>query len=212
MTPAREAIVLPLIFLSVTLAGMIEPGGAVTLAPASLFSLVLAAMVLTALVRCGALDPARLMHGSRGALANVNGLVVLATLFAASAQVLWMLAPRSGLPMFFVDVLLFVLLLNTLVATTDRVRLLRSLAVTLGSALVLKFVVLAALSSPGETRTARVLAALFDAATFGSIAQAPPSSSAGYLAFASVAAYLVGIALLPRPTSTVSRPADLVPR
>ena len=91
-----------------------------------------------------------------------------------------MLTPRSGLPLFFVDVFLFVLLLNTLVAQPDRVRLLRSLAVILGSALVLKFVVLAALSGPSGSRTARVLVALFDAATFGTIAQEPQAPGAGY--------------------------------
>jgi hypothetical protein len=199
MTALREAVVLPAIFLTVTLVGGAEfGGGGVALVPASLFALVLAVMLVAALIRCGALQTARFLHGSRGALPNANGLVVLASLFAASAQLLWMLTPRSGLPLFFVDVLLFVLLLNTLVATTDRDRLLRSLAITLGSALVLKFVILAGLSAPGTSRTARVMTALFDAATFGSIAQSPQSASGGYLAFAAVAAYLVGVSLLPR--------------
>ena len=211
MTALREAVVLPALFLTVTLAAMIEPGAATLLTGASLFSLVLGVMLFAALIRCGALDPARLMHGSRGTLANANGLIVLVTLFAASSQVLWMLSPRSGLPMFFVDVLLFVLLLNTLVATADRVRLLRSLAVTLGSALVLKFVVLGALSAPGGSRTARVLAALFDAATFGSITQQPQDPAAGYLAFLAVALYLAGIALLPARSAVSSR-TDLMVR
>ena len=90
-----------------------------------------------------------------------------------------MLTPHSGLPLFFVSVFLFVLLLNTLVAQPDRVRLLRSLAVILGSALVLKFVILASLSGPSGSRTARVLVALFDAATFGTITQEPQSPGGG---------------------------------
>lgn len=198
MTALREAVVLPAIFLTVTLLGGADVGERVVMAPASLFAMVLAIMLVGALVRCGALPTARFLHGSRSALANVNGFVVLISLFAASAQLLWMLTPRQGLPMFFVDVLLFVLLLNTLVATTDRARLLRSLAITLGSALVLKFVILAALSGPGTSRTARVLVALFDAATFGSIAQTPQSAAGGYLAFLAVALYLAGVSLLPR--------------
>jgi hypothetical protein len=109
-----------------------------------------------------------------------------------------MLTPRSGLPLFFVDVFLFVLLLNTLVTQPDRVRLLRSLAVTLGSALILKFVVLSALSGPSG-RTARVIVALFDVATFGGISQEPRPAAGGYLAFFSLALYLIGIALLPVP-------------
>ena len=199
MSAAREAVVLPLIFLTVTLLAGLQLGPAVALVPPSLFSLVLGTMLLAALVRAGALAPARLLHGSRSILANANGMVVLVTLFAAASQVLGMLTPRSGLPLFFVDVFLFVLLLNTLVAQPDRVRLLRSLAVILGSALVLKFVVLAALSGPSSSRTARVLAALFDAATFGTITQEPQAAGAGYAAFFAVGLFLIGVSSLPAP-------------
>jgi len=134
--------------------------------------------------------------------------VVLLALFAAAAQVLSMLTPRSGLPLFFVDVFLFVLLLNTLVAQPDRVRLLRSLAVILGSALVLKFVVLASLSGPSGSRTARVLTALFDAATFGTITQEPQAPQAGYLAFFAIAMFLAGATLLP-PARPYARGTEL---
>jgi hypothetical protein len=193
----REAFVLPLLFLTVTLLAGVRLGAAVALEPPSLFALVLGTMLLGTLVRSGALAPARLLHSARPMLANANGAVVLVTLFLAGAQLLAMLTPRSGLPLFFVDVFLFVLLLNTLVAQPDRVRLLRSLAVIFGSALVLKFVILASLSSPDGSRTTRVLVALFDAATFGTIAQEPQTSGAGYVAFAAIALFLGGIAALP---------------
>lgn len=205
MSPGREAIVLPLLLLTVALLAGAEIGTGVALTPPSLFSLVLATMLVVALVRSGALDPLRLLHGSRSPLANANGVVVVVALFAASAQVLAMLTPRSGLPLFFVDVLLFVLLLNTLVAEPDRVRLLRSLAVTLGSALILKFVVLAAVSNPSGGRMSRVVIAIFDAATFGSITQEVQSPASGYLAFFSTAIYLVALALLPAVASRSSR-------
>jgi hypothetical protein len=169
----------------------------VALTPPSLFPLVLATMLLAALVRSGALAPDRLLHGSRSILANANGAMVLATLFAASAQLLATLTPRSGLPLFFVSVFLFVLLLNTLVAQPDRVRLLRSLAAILGSALVLKFVILASLSGPSASRMTRVLVALFDAATFGTIAQEPQAPGGGYLAFFATGLFLAGAAALP---------------
>lgn len=197
MSAIREAFVLPLLFLTVTLLAGVRLGAAVALEPPSLFALVLGTMLLGTLVRSGALAPARLLHSARPMLANANGAVVLVTLFLAGAQLLAMLTPRSGLPLFFVDVFLFVLLLNTLVAQPDRVRLLRSLAVIFGSALVLKFVILASLSSPDGSRTTRVLVALFDAATFGTIAQEPQTSGAGYVAFAAIALFLGGIAALP---------------
>jgi hypothetical protein len=192
----REAVVLPVLFLTVTLLAGAQIGTDVVLALPSLFALVLATMLIAALVRGGALVPSHLLHGSRSVLANSNGAIVVAALFAASAQVLSMLTPRAGLPLFFVDVLLFVLLLNTLVVQPDRPRLLRSLAITLGSAFILKFVVLAALSDRTGNRTSRVLVALFDAATFGTIAQEPQPAAAGYLAFFTAALYLIGLALL----------------
>jgi hypothetical protein len=210
MTALREAVVLPLLLLTIALVAGARLDARVTLVPPSLFSLVLATMLIAALIRSGALVPERLLHASRSTLANANGAVLLVALFAATAQTLAMLTPRTGLPLLFVDIFLFVLLLNTLVAMPDRVRLLRSLAVTLGSALLLKFVVLTAVSGPAESRMTRVLVALFDAATFGSITQEAEPVSAGYLAFFTVAIYLVAVALLPHDRPV--RRAELVVR
>ena len=202
MTAAREAIVLPVLFLTTMVIAGMDVGTRVTLLPPSLFSLVLAALLVGTLVRCGAMAPARLLHGQRPMLANANGFVVVATLFVSAAQVLSMLTPRAGLPMLFVSVFLLVLLLNTWVAMPDAVRLLRSLAVTLGSALVFTFVILDGLASPATSRTARVLAALFDVATLGIVTQPPRPPLAGYLAFFAVLLFLAGVSLLPRQRSS----------
>ncbi len=212
MTPARESFGLPVLFLTVALSAGAEFGSRIVLTPPSLFALVLATMLIATLVRGGALAPWRLLHGSRSVVANANGFVVLATLFIASAQVLAMLTPRRGLPMLFVGIFLFVLLLNTLVVMPDRVRLLRSLAVTLGSALLLKFVVLAGLSAPAQSRTARVLAALVDVATFGTVTQDAQPAVAGYVAFFAIALFLLGVSLLPRPRSDSSSMTELIIR
>ena len=200
MTAVQEAFVLPLLFLTIALFGGLDPGAPNPWTPPSLFSLVLAVMVMAALVRSGTLAPDRIMHGSRPLVANANGFIVLLSLFAASAQVLNMLTPRSGLPALIVGVVLFVLLLNTLVMSPDRPRLLRSFAVVTGSAFVLKFVVLASLADPAGGRTKRVLLALFDVATFGTVAQAPLHPAAGYWAFLLVLLFLAGVALLPSST------------
>ena len=195
----RDALVLPFLFLTVFLLAGARVGASIALVPPSVFSLVLGTMLVATLVRSGALSPDALLHGSRSVVANANGAVVLATLFGSASQVLSMLTPRSGLPLFFVDVFLFVLLLNTLVAQPDRTRLLRSLAVIFGSTLVLKHVLLAGLSDPSSGQTRRVLVALFDAATFGTITQEPQSAGSGYLAFLSAGLFLAGVAALPRP-------------
>jgi hypothetical protein len=205
VTAAREAVVVPLLLLTVALLGGLEPGARVAFVPPPLFCLVLSSLLVAALVRSGALDPTRLMHAARSPLANANGAVVFAALVAAGAQVFAMLTPGTGLPSFFVSVFFFVLLVNTLVAGPDRVRLLRSLAVIFGAGLILKFVLLAGLSQPAS-RTARVLVALFDAATFGSIAQDPQPAAAGYLAFLTVTLYLAATALLPSSRPPVRDP------
>jgi len=199
MSAVREAVVLPAIFLTVALVGGLQIDARVALMPPSLFSLVLATLLFAALIRGGVVAPDRLLHSSRSALQNANGAVVLVSAFVAAAQILSMVIPRSGLPLFFADLFLLVLLVNALVSVRDRVHLLRSLAVMLGSALLLKFVLLASLSAPADSRTARLLFALFDAATFGSIAQEAQAPAAGYVAFAAVALFLIGVSLLPAP-------------
>lgn len=197
MSATREAIVLPLIFLTVALLGGLETGAAFRWSAPSLFSLVLAVMLIAVLVRSEALAPDRLLNNARGLLANANGMVVVVTLFAGSAQALHMLTPASGLPNLIVALVLFLLLLNTLVTLPERRRVLRSLAVVLGSAFVLKFVLLAALADPEGSRTRRVLVALFDAATLGTISQEPLPATAGYLAFVLLLLYFIGLATLP---------------
>lgn len=212
MIALREAVVLPLLLLTVAFVAGARPGARVELVPPTLFALVLATMLIAALVRSGALATERLLHASRGTLANANGVMVLLALFAASAQVLTLLTPRSGMPLLFVDIFLFVLLLNTLAAVPDRMRLLRSLAITLGAAFAIKFIVLAAVSGPADSRLGRVLVALFDAATFGNVTQEPEPAAAGYLAFVTVAAYVIAVALLPHARVRVVYTTELAPR
>jgi len=197
MTAVREAVVLPLMFLTVALLGGLDPGAARPWSVASPFALLLAILLLVALVRSGALVPQGLMHGSRGALANANGLVVLVTVFAASAQLLHMLMPQAGLPALLVGTVLLLLLVNTLAAEPDRPRMLRSLAVVTGSTFALKFILLAALADPAGGPTKRVLLALFDVATLGTIVQAPLDPAAPYVAFFTAVLFLIGVALLP---------------
>jgi len=212
MTALREALVLPLLFLTVTLVAAVQLGARTTLVAPTLFSLILASMLVAALVRSGALAPARLLNATRGPLANANGGVVLVTLFAAAAQLMTLLTPLTGLPLFFVDLFLLVLFTNTLVTMPDRVRLLRSLAVILGAVFVVKFIVLAGLSQPSGNGLTRVLIALFDAGTFGTIAQEPMHPAAGYLAFAAIALFLIGIAALPSVSrAALARPASPFP-
>ena len=197
MTPAREAVYLPLLFLTVSLLGGLRPAAPNVLPPPSLFSLVLAVMLAGVLMQSGALAPVRLMNGERSGLANLNGFVALAALFTASAQVFSLLTPEAGVPRILFSVYFLVLLLNTLAAGPDRVRVLRSLAVTFGAAFVLKFIVLNALSDPATGRMTRLLQVLFEGVTLGTVTQQVHHPAAGYLAFFTIGIFLIGLSLLP---------------
>ena len=197
MTATREALFLPLALLTVALLGGLDPGAEFEWRGPSLFSLVIAVMLVGALVRSGALAPDRLLSSRRPALAQANGAVVLVSLFAGSAQLATMLTPRSGLPFLLVSIVLFLLLVNTLAMSPDRIRVLRSLGVVTASAFILKFILLGALANPEGGTTKRLLLAIFDAATLGTISQSPEPAAAGYIAFFMTALYLIAVAALP---------------
>jgi hypothetical protein len=193
MSAAREAFALPVMFLTVALLGGMSPGPPVSFVPPPLFALVLAALLTAVLFRSGVLIPARLVQGSRGALANANGVAVIVTLFAATAQAFHLLTPSSGLPLLLFDGFLLGLLINTLVTSPERVELLRSLMVIFGSGFVLKFIILAALSDPTGGRLKRVLLLLVEGATLGTLTQEPMPATVGYIAFFTLLLFLVGV-------------------
>jgi hypothetical protein len=197
VTALVEACVLPLVFLTVILLGAIRPGAEITVVPPRPSALVTAMLLIAILVRSGALSPERLMNASRSALANINGLTVLLALFAASAQVVTLLVPSSGVPAMIAWTVLISLLVQALAIAPDRTRVLRGLAITFGAAFTLKFVVLAAISAPAEGRVSRALQLLFEGVTLGTMTQRPPHPAEAYLAFGTLILFLIGIAWLP---------------
>jgi len=200
MSPATEAFYLPALFLTVSLLGGVRVADRVVLLPPPLYALVLGLLLFGVLARTGTLVLHRLMNSNRAAVANLNGLLVMLTTFLASAQVFNLVTPESGLPRLLFDVFFLVLLLNTLAAAPDRVRVLRSLVVIFGSAFVLKFIVLAALSDPAGGMLKRVLLVLLEGVTLGTLTQDVFHESTGYLAFFTLALFMIGLALLPSST------------
>ncbi len=197
MSAALEAICLPLVFLTVALFGGLRIADRIALLPPPLFSLVLALLLFGALTKCGVLSVGCLLGPARTALANVNGLTVMLSTFLASAQAFNLATPESGVPRVLFNVLFLVLLANTLAASADRVRLLRSLLVIFGSAFILKFIVLAALSTPAEGLFNRALLALFEGVTLGAVTQEAFHPATGYVAFFTLVIFVFGLALLP---------------
>jgi hypothetical protein len=156
------------------------------------------------LVRGRVVAPERLMSAARTPLENLNGIsIILATFFAAT-QAFNMVTPEAGLPFLLFNVFLFVLLVNTLAGAPDRISVLRSTAVIVGAAFILKFVVLGALSDPGDTAIKRVLHALLEGVTLGTLTQPRLHPAAGYVAFATLVLFLIGLAMLPSRSRSVA--------
>jgi hypothetical protein len=198
MSRTLEVFSAPLLFLTVTLLGGLRVADRVRFVRPPLSALVLAVLLVIALVRCGALAPERLMHSARSPLQNASGAAVLLTMFAATVQAFNCVIPEVGLPRLLVVAFLFILLLNTIAAATDRIHVLRSTAVIFGSTFVVKFIVLAALSDPFGGWLKRVLLATLEAVTLGTLTQKPLAPSTGYVAFGALALYVAGLGFLPR--------------
>ena len=199
---AREAFVLPALFLTVAGAGglRISPaGGGLSFVPPPLITLVLAVLLLGVMARAGLLIPAGLLGDHRTGLENASGTAVLLSLFAASAQLFTCLTPDAGVLRLVFNLFFLFLLWNTLAAQPDRTRLLRSLVVVFGWAYVVRYVALAALADPQAGWTRRLLMVLLEGATSGPIEGEAMAPLAGYVAFATVALYMIGLVLLPRP-------------
>jgi hypothetical protein len=198
MSRALEVFYLPGLFLTVALLGGVRVAARVVFVPPPLSALVLATLLLAVLARCGAFAPQRLIHSGRPPLANASGVIVLLTAFAAAVQAFNAVIPESGLPRVVVTVFLFVLVLNTLAASPDRRHVLRSTAVIIGSMFVLKFILLAALSDTEGGWLKRVLLASVEGMTLGTLTQPPLAAITGYVVFAALILFFVGLALLPR--------------
>jgi hypothetical protein len=197
----REAITLPLIFLTVAFGGGLRVSAVnhqLVFLPPTLMALVLALLLVGALVRTGTLLPEELMDVGRSALANVSGVIVVVTLFAAAAQVFNTTTPETGFLQFIINIFFVLLMWNTVAARPDRRRMISSLIVILGGAFVIKYVVLDALYDPAGGLTKRVLMTMLEGVTLGGLSYQAPAPATGYVAFFTVLLFLIGVTLLPR--------------
>jgi hypothetical protein len=207
MTPIREAVVLPLVFLTVVLLGGLRIAGDVRFVAPPLMALVLGLLAVASLVRSSALRPEAFMNAGRTGMENVSGAIVLLTLYAASAQVFHLVIPERGLLHLIFGTFFFIQLLTTMAGGTGRTGMLRSFVVLLGSAFILRWVVLESLYAPDTGFLQRLVTTLAGGITLGAMEYAPHTAMTGYTAFFAVALYLVGLALLAPPAP----PAALVP-
>jgi hypothetical protein len=207
MSPLREAVVLPFLFLSVALLGGLRLGADVRLVPPPAGSLILAVLTVGALARARVLVLERFLHRTRSPLENISGAVVIATLLAASAQVFTIVTPDAGLLHVIVSVFFVAQLLTTLAGVRDRLAMLRSITVLLGCAFVLRYVALESLYAPGRSVMKRVMTALLEGVTLGAIDYVPAGAVTGYVAFGALALFIAGLVMLDSFDSTQGVPA-----
>lgn len=199
MSALRESLGLPLLFLTVAWAGGFRlPAAGMHFVPPPLMSLFLAVLLLGVMARSGLLLLPRLMGPQRSGLENTSGAVVLATLFAATTQVFNALTPPAGLLRLFFHLFFIFLLWTTLAAQPDRQRLLRTLMVVLGGALVIQHILFAALFDPTAGTAHRLAVAVLEGVTLGTLGASAPVPAEGYVAFFMLALYMIGLVLLPR--------------
>ena len=135
---------------------------------------------------------------------------MLLTLFAASAQVFNLLTPDTGLLHLLVSVFFLVQFLTTLTAVRDRTALLRSLAVLFGCAFFLRFIALESLYAPGRGVIKRVMTALMEGVTLGTLDYVPTGASDRLRGIPDADAVSVGLVLLPTGRPDMSAAGALV--
>ena len=196
MTMVRECFVLPAIFLTIALLGGFRAAETVRFVPPPLMSLVLGLLLMGCLARARVLIPEAFMNGRRSPAANVSGLVVLLTLFAACAQMFNLVTPETGLLHVIFSTFFLVQLLTTLAAVRDRLALLRGLTILLGAAFLIRFAVLEALYSKHGGLMKRLLTTLMEGVTLGGLEYTANGIATGYVAFFTLTLFMIGLILL----------------
>jgi hypothetical protein len=133
----------------------------------------------------------------RSALENTSGAIVLVTLLLAASQMFTLLTPPTGLLGFVFTAFFGLLLWNTLAVSPDRRQLLRSLAVVLGGAFVLKFIVLAAAYDADGGLLHRVILTMLEGVSLGTLGFVPDGTVTGYVAFVLLGLFFISLILLP---------------
>lgn len=200
-------LVLPLIFLTVTLLGglrLSEENNAFIFLKPALICLIFATILLILFFRGNLIQITGWFSEDFSMLKNIAHGGILLTLFAASTQVFNSLLPEKGLAFWIIGFFFFWTLWNNLFVEFQAKRLLQSLGSLFGLAFVVKYLVLASLTSTGEsTWTQKILESLMKEASFGLLDLPKFSSGTGYIQFFTLILYAVGLILLPSSLSTL---------
>jgi hypothetical protein len=197
-------VLLPFVLVTVALLGglRVPPDQSLRFVPPPLVTLIMAAMLMALFGRGRLVIFDRWVSARHTALANVSHALTLFALFFASAQAFNSVLPEQGL-LHWVFALFFLWTLwNDQFAPFDAHRLLRSLAVLFGTAFVLKHLLLASLYSPQVGWGRRLMGALLEGASLGTLDVPVFAPATGYVSFFTLALYVGALALIrPAPES-----------
>jgi hypothetical protein len=191
-------VVLPFIFLSVTLLGGLRVSAddhAFMFFPPPLITLVLAVLLMLLFVRGGLIEPQLWIAADNPPFKNVSHIWLLITLFFASAQAFNSVLPERGLLHWLFSFFFLWTLWNNQFSSFDARRLLRSLVVLFGTAFVLKHLLLASLYAPDGGWLKRVAGALVQGVALGTLDTPAFATSTGYISFFTLGLYIVGLVL-----------------
>ena len=202
-------ILLPFVFLTVAMLGGLRISGldgAFVFVKPALICLIFAAILLVLFARARVLELDGWFSESFPTLKNVANGFVVATLFAAAAQVFNSLIPEQGLTFWVVSFCFFWTLWNNLFAEFDTKKLFRSLGALFGLAFVAKYLILANLAAPAgrtwfealtENPGQEAVTRLLDLPRF--------AGATGYIQFFAVGLFLLGLYLFPSNTRARQR-------
>jgi hypothetical protein len=204
-------VVLPVTLLTVVLLGGLRVRAedrALLFLPPPLVTLCLAALAMALFLRAGLVRGRSWVSADLPLLVSAQHALTLLALFAATAQAINSVLPEQGL-LHWVFVLCFFWTLwldqfQPWVVT----RLLRSLAVLFLTAFLMKHVLLGALyGGPSPALSRRLLNALLEGVTLGTVEAPSFAPATGYVSFLAVALYVGALAMV-RPAPSTLDPSE----
>src|ERR1043165_8825272 len=204
-----DFVVLPFLFLTVTLLGGLRIGAEsrtfLFIAP-PLVTLLLATLSMLLFVRGGLLRFHEWVGSDLPPLTNVAHIWMFITIFFGSAQAFNSVLPERGLFHWLFSFFFLWTLWNNQFSSFDTRRLLRSLTILFATAFVLKHILLANLYSADGGWLKRLTGALVSGVTLGTFDAEQFAPATGYISFFTLALFLVGLILVsfthPQTTST----------
>ncbi len=200
-TLVARFILMPTLLLIVALFGGVRVDGvtrAFIFLPPPLISLVLASLVMLLFARAGLIKFNEWFDAKLSMIVSTSHALTLLTLFFATAQVFNCVLPERGLLHALFVLFLLWSLINNLFAAFDAKRALRSLAVLLSFSFALKFLVFANITNDAEAGVwRRAMELLLKGVTLGALDLPRFAPATGYIAFVTLALYLVALWMMP---------------